>query len=192
MAATVIVETGSGADPDANSYISLADAVSYLENRLYTTEWDNADAEARSQALIMATSTLDANCIFRGYRKLVKQPLAWPRVLAKNDDYWQVGGLPFNVYTTLRYWKENEVPFYVVQATALEALELLRSDRTTDPGTKGVSSLGLGQGALTMTFTGKKSDLPQPMSDEVQKVIMPVVDGFRSGATMARRVVRVQ
>jgi hypothetical protein len=188
----LVVETGSGNDPDANSYCTQAFAQDYMDERLYTDEWNQATPTDQIRALIMATRTLDADCIFRGYRKLTKQPLSWPRVLAKNDDFWQVGGLPYNVYTTMRYWSENELPHYLVEATALQALELLRTDRTADPDTKGLTSLGLGQSALTMTFTGSTSHLPKTTSDEVRKILEPIVNGFRGSGSSVRKVVRVQ
>jgi len=189
-AGLAVAESGSGTNTDANSYISLADANDYMAGSLYAEEWNAATDANKNLALISATRTLDANCIWRGYRKLTQQPLGWPRVLAKNDDYW-IAGLPIGIYSARRYWSENEIPFYLSQGTALEALELLRVDRTKDPELQGISSIGLGQSALTMTFTGNKADLPKPLSEEVRKTVVPLVTSFR-GTNVVRRVVRVQ
>jgi hypothetical protein len=186
---TLTVETGSGSDPNANCYIALADAVTYHDNRLHTEAWDSADSDARKQALIMATRVVDANCIFRGYKKLSTQPLQWPRVRARNDEVAGSIGYPYTLYAYL-YYDENSIPPALAQATALEALELLRGDRTTDPGAPGISSLGLGQGAVSLTFNAMSN--PGSTSDEVRRILAPMVRGFRSSRGGSRHVTRIQ
>jgi hypothetical protein len=186
MAAIVTVETGSGADPNANSYISVADAESYHENTLYATEWTAADADKKKQAVVSATRIIDTNCVFRGYRKLTAQPLAWPRVLAKNDEYR--GGLYNVLMTSLPYYDENTLPVALVQATAQLAVELLRTDRTQDAGSKGIADISLGSGALSLSFI--PSDRPDPLPDETRRILAGLVVSFRGYKSGIKRIVR--
>lgn len=184
---TLVVETGSGLDPNANSYCDVAFADTYMDARMYTDEWDNLAPTDKARALIFATRTIDAACVFRGYKKLNSQPLMWPRVRAKNDQSAGSIAWPISLYPYV-YYDENSIPPELAQATAVQALELARADRTVDQGAPGVSSLGLGQGALTMTFgsgTNAKSTAP-----EVRKLLAGLVKGFR-GCSGNRRVTRV-
>jgi hypothetical protein len=194
-ASTVVVETGSGTNPNANSYITEADAEAYMMGQLYSEAWDTAIPDDKARSLISATRTIDANCMFKGYRKLTAQPLDWPRVLAKNDDAPPYGGgmaySPLSVSANVVYYDSNSIPIDLAHATALQASELLKTDRTADPGTKGISQMGLGSGALTMTFTGAEKDLPKPLSDEVTRMLEPLCDGFHGTSSGSRNVVRI-
>jgi len=184
---TLVVEDGTGSNPNANSYCDLASAVLYMDNRLNTAEWDAADSDTRSQALITATRTIDADCKFRGYKKLATQPLYWPRVKAKNDDLY--GPLPWPHTGWLGgYWDENSIPIPLRDATALEALELLRGDRTKDPSIRGLTSFTI-PGPLSFTFD--QASVPMPLSDEVKRMLTPLITSFRYGGGV-RRVTRVQ
>ena len=78
-------------DPDANSYLTVAEAEAYYENRLYTTAWDDAViAGTEEAALIQATARLDQldyiGITVDDYLDTEEptQALKWPRVL--NDD----------------------------------------------------------------------------------------------------------
>jgi hypothetical protein len=191
-ASTLVVETGSGTNPDANSYITEADADAYMLMQLYTDEWDVAVSADKVRALVSSTRTIDANCMFKGYRKLTAQPLDWPRVLAKNDDA-AYGG---SVYSALSghygaYYDENSIPPDLAHATALQALELMKANRTADPQTKGISSMSIGGGALSMTFTGDEGDLPKTLSDEVMKMLAPLCNGFHGMGSGFRNVIRI-
>lgn len=187
--ATLVVETGTGLDPNANSYIALIDAVAYLDARLYTDAWDEQDDDQKTLALIMATRVIDAAAIFRGYKKIQSQPLQWPRVKARNDEYAGSIAFPFPYYPWI-YYDENSIPPILAQATCVEALELLRGDRTVDQGAPGIRSLGLGQGAMTMTFDSSTNT--RSTSDEVRKMLARLVKGFRGAGGGMKRVVRVR
>lgn len=74
MATTLIVEDGTGI-ANANTYVSLADAVSYLTMRGYTVP---ADAVLTSQ-LILAMDYLSLQD-WIGVREFDTQSLDWPRI----------------------------------------------------------------------------------------------------------------
>lgn len=82
MPVTIDATAGSAS---ANSFITLAEAASYLEARLNTTTWDAATTDTQSRALVEATREI-SNKEFIGQRATSTQSLAWPRWNATNPD----------------------------------------------------------------------------------------------------------
>lgn len=86
------VETGSGS-ATADSYISEADAITYLDNHAASGSsnvFTAASTAASEIALRNATRTLDSMFAlrFKGSRLLGTQALQWPRVaVVTNDNY---------------------------------------------------------------------------------------------------------
>jgi hypothetical protein len=79
-----VVEDGTGKS-DANSYISVADADSYWSDRGEPTEWGAADDTTKQQALVKATSYIDAHYHWlTGSILSTTQALAWPRINASD------------------------------------------------------------------------------------------------------------
>ncbi len=64
-----------------NSYISLSDANTYFENRLYTEAWDNtsSDESEKEIALIWACNLLEKRVKWYGAKTDSSQTLQWPR-----------------------------------------------------------------------------------------------------------------
>jgi len=73
---TFTVEDGTVVE-NANSYSSVADADSYFSLRGVTT-WTGTD-EVKQQALVKATSYIDATYTWKGSVKDLTQSLGWPR-----------------------------------------------------------------------------------------------------------------
>jgi len=73
-----VVETGDGADPLANSFVSLVEADAYFVDR-NNTDWAGYTDEEKQATLIYATGYL--NNLLQWYGSLVAttQPLSWPR-----------------------------------------------------------------------------------------------------------------
>lgn len=84
---TLVVEDGSGRS-DANSYATVAAADAYNVNVTRSTEWLNATAVAKANALILATQYLDNEFAGRwqGHRAYEEQALAWPRADVVDED----------------------------------------------------------------------------------------------------------
>ena len=146
MPVTVVVEDGTGLET-ANAYVDPAGAfaVEYALAWLYKDEWTAADADTKAQAVVMATRTLDAQYEWRGVplRDGV-QSLAWPRVIR--------GSLI----------PSDEVPAAVEAATLEMALALLQRNRTSDTnsGSRGLKSIGLGDGALKIEYGSDPTTAP--------------------------------
>jgi len=115
-----LVYTPGGASD--NSYVSLAEAEAYFDDRINSTangNWDTDSAgvartdAAKSAALVTATRRIDEEQ-FLGLKTSSGQALKWPRTDVYDED-----GNAFNSAT---------IPAIVKQATYLTALELLRAD----------------------------------------------------------------
>ncbi len=63
---------------DDNSYVVLADAETYFNERLNIGSWDDAEDDDKNRALIMATSALD-NLNYTGDKTDDDQTLQFPR-----------------------------------------------------------------------------------------------------------------
>lgn len=73
----LVVEDGTGLT-NANSFVSVADADTYLADR-GRTAWAALTTQQKEAALINATDFLNAAFGWVGYRNTATQALAWPR-----------------------------------------------------------------------------------------------------------------
>ena len=90
MAITINVEDGSGI-PNANSYVSVADARAYALDRGVTL---SANDDELGSMLIRATDYLEVQaCLYQGVPTSSTQFLQWPRI----DVYLNGDALPPNV-----------------------------------------------------------------------------------------------
>jgi len=187
---TLVKEDGTG-KADANTYADMTDANAYAEKHLYATTWTDATPDDKKAALAMATRMLDANMDWRGYRTTTVQALDWPRIYVPDDrfsPYYYVRD-PLAPITEFGVaYPSNAVPVELVNATAEQALELLKSNRTADWSAMGVQSIGLGQGAVDVSFTPGAEKLVQPLAKQVTAMLTRFGDpkGSRAQARVRR------
>lgn len=78
-------------DPSANSYVSLAEMVAYLTDRVvnqaYLTAWTRLSADQQARYLVNATRFLDSAVSWIGDRYYRDQQLDWPRLNAYYDGF---------------------------------------------------------------------------------------------------------
>jgi hypothetical protein len=134
-----------------NTYVTLAEAESYMARRLGTDAWDGSDQNERSAALSMAARTIDAQPL-RGRKYDMAQALQFPRVL------WVGGsGCPYpsehERYSSMTrlagFTGTNEVDSRVKDAQCEEALALLQyfalqDSLTLSPQERGVVQVSIG------------------------------------------------
>lgn len=110
-----VVEDGTSKE-DANSYISVADADTYIAVFTTRTAWDEATTSAKEIALQRATQYLDNyyGARYKGTRRDQDQALMWPRIWAKDLD-----GFTFPC---------DELPACLVNATAEVADRIVDGD----------------------------------------------------------------
>lgn len=85
MAINVVIEDGTNV-PNANSYVTLAEAREYAANRGVTLPTDN---DVLASAVIRSTDYLESKrCEYQGSKTNSTQPLQWPRtgVLLNGDE----------------------------------------------------------------------------------------------------------
>lgn len=81
------------ADSTANSYVTLAEANTYMEAHLQASIWSALDDEKKKAALVAATRLLDTEQ-FAGRRSHQQQSLSWPRTYVYDYDAYPVEGVP--------------------------------------------------------------------------------------------------
>lgn len=69
----------------SNSYISVADADTYFDERLNATAWTGASTTDKQRALIQATRRIDQED-WEGVKVATSQALDWPRYWATDED----------------------------------------------------------------------------------------------------------
>jgi len=122
---TAITATVGAAD--ANSFITEAEADTYLGDRLNAGAWNDlgAGVDTRLQALIEATRELN-RLPWAGTRVDSTQALSWPRDWVVNPD------LPWAIEEAadIYYYLTTEIPQRVKDAQAELTLEFLRAGTT--------------------------------------------------------------
>lgn len=124
MAVTIDATVGG---ESANSYLTLAEADTYHEERLFVTDWTGATDATKNTALVWATKMLDYSFDWLGAKYTIEQALRWPRYGALDRD-----GQLFD---------SDEIPTEVKDATAELARLLIASDRAGETGTEGLKRL---------------------------------------------------
>lgn len=170
----MIVEDGTGI-ANADTYVDPAGAfaVDYIANHLYASAWTAATPEQRQAAVIMATRLIDSGMDWQGRTQSFDQSLAWPRYEVRANGY-TVTGLPKKLQGA-------------VLETALALLERNRiSDTTT--GTAPVEKIGLGDGALELTFGADPTAAQAPPATMIPPYALSLLRdyGWSSGGGMKR------
>jgi hypothetical protein len=132
---TLIKEDGTGKS-DANSYAHLDDGEIYHRGLLYSSAWDAATDDDRTEALVMATRLIDAEYQFHGYSAKAEQALSWPRQRCPDPDELREDGDG--------YLPSDAVPKRVRDATCEMARELLVLDRTASHPGEGLKYQNVG------------------------------------------------
>lgn len=123
----LIVENGSGL-PDAESYVSVADATAYHAG-LGNAAWAPLDEATREQLLRRATKYMEGayRAQWAGCRVFATQALSWPRYDVPVPDVIALGNLQQTV-------PSNVVPREVREACAELALRAITQDLAPDVG----------------------------------------------------------
>jgi hypothetical protein len=118
--------------PNANSYVTVADADAYLNARLNAGAWTDATADNRARALIEAQRSLTP-LPWAGSRATDEQALAWPRLYVANPDAprpLDITGRENILRAYIVYYDDDVVPQRVKDAQCELALEFLKAGST--------------------------------------------------------------
>ena len=149
MPLVLIKEDGSG-KVDANSFATAADGDAYHDGHLYASAWTGATTQNKEKALVMATRLIGSLLQFRGVKRRSIQALQWPRRGCPDPDTDNVV-VPGLLRVRAAVLDETKVPVLVIHATCELARELLKQDRTGDPGGEGLRSLDI-SGSMHLEF----------------------------------------
>lgn len=118
----IVVETGSGL-PNADSYVSVAEADTYHLAFTSGTAWSSATTTDKERALRVATQFIDTRYgpRFQGRRVDLQQSLQWPRAWVTDNDGFDIAS--------------DVVPTKVRHATCELARRALSADLVTDSKT---------------------------------------------------------
>lgn len=105
----IIVEDGS-CIANANSYISLKEAIAYQKS-MNRTDWLELDKDKQVASIIRGALYIDSLYNWKGRRKYESQELAFPRVMLIDLDGFPVEGIP------------ERLKKAVLEATYLKSLE---------------------------------------------------------------------
>lgn len=119
----LIVEDGSGSNPLAESYISVANALTYHAAR-GNSAWATLSTAQQEQALRRATDYIEQvyGRRWNGHIKSVAQPLSWPRNYVTRAD----------VGYGWSYYPNDSVPLQVQNACAELALKAAAGELAPD------------------------------------------------------------
>lgn len=128
---SALVTTIGGAA--SNSYVTVAEATAYFDDRPRSSAWEDADSEDQIKALLQAARVLDTRVRWQGTRVSYEQSMAWPR--------HSVADIVANDGSYLRF---DQLPRWLKEAQCEIALDLLSRDIVADSDAEGVSSLSVG------------------------------------------------
>ena len=130
MAASITATVGGAS---SNSYVDVATAQAYLDERPNVEDWTGATADERIRALIAAARRLDQEQ-YRGRIASSAQALQWPRVGVEDRNGYTVAS--------------TTVPQEVKDAQVELALAMLGDDLLADSGLEAFESVKLGAMAV--------------------------------------------
>ncbi len=145
MSATLIIEDGSGSNPEANSYSDVAYADAYFLAALIHADWDAASSDLKIRALITATRVIDTIVEFKGFKATLNQPLQWPRILSRDQN--QYGGAYYQRPDSYlaQYYDSATVPKGVKDAVCDFAQVLITGNNNSDNRTDDAPGKGIGE-----------------------------------------------
>lgn len=162
----------------ANSFVTLAEAQSYMDGRLNESSWESATPDTQNRALVEATRWLSSKQ-WGGARASSTQALQWPRFWAENPDAMFGGNIWFD---------STIIPQRVKDATCELALQFVKA------GTSDVAALDPKQNVIEKTvgpLTTRYSDpnvRPQGLTayPSVMRYVGMMITGNANSAEVIR------
>jgi hypothetical protein len=159
----------------SNAYCSLAEAASYLDERLYTDDWDDATTDNQTRAVIWATKLIDTYTEWEGRKKDQDQALDWPRQSVYDKDGYIVA--------------DTIIPQDIKDAAAELAMALLAEDRTAEPDSVGLNRLQVD--VIELEYDKADRDQYGTIPETVRKIIEPVWGAVQGRSISQAKLIRV-
>lgn len=152
MALSSIDATVGGAS--SNSYITLAEANQYADDRAYNADWVSASDDDKTKALFSATERID-QFLFQGNKADQDNALQFPRYGIEDRDGWYVPG--------------TEIPRDIKRAQFELALALLGKDYLKNTGLENMKNIKV-EGITIGTVQPQDNDL---LPEHVMRYLEP-------------------
>ena len=185
MAITLDATVGGA---NANTYITLADANSFIEGLILsddTAAWDGSSNDNKNRALFTAAQRIDREK-FLGARVADTQALEWPRSgVRKPDTYTNLYGLSFPNRLVADYYTDTEIPDRVKHAQVILAVYLNNNRNGLElSGLEDFASVNIGNINVTPRFYGAVGiDRIPPIVDHY---LMGIRIGVRANLSIKR------
>jgi len=140
----------------SNSYVTLAEANTYMGDRLHTTAWTAATNDTKNSALLWAARLLDRTVRWSGSKASESQSMEWPRSGMIYHDGSEV--------------PDDEIPVAIKEAQIETAFSLLSGDRLAE---NSVSAQGINKikaGPVEIGFSSS-IEMTSAISDNVMSLI---------------------
>lgn len=155
----------------SNSFATVSEADDYFDERLNTSDWDDASTDDKERALIMATRRIDRET-FEGTRvdpDPEDQQLAWPRTGVVDQDG--------------RVFDNDVIPDAIKHATFELALVIIGDeDFLADSGLEAFDQVSVGDLSVTPRHQQRAGELPEA----VTRYLDPFTFGSRHNVRVRR------
>ena len=172
---SLIVEDGTGL-PNAESFISAADATAYFANR-GNTVWAQFTTSGQEQALRMATDYMEESyrALWAGTRVTPTQLLSWPRYMVPMKD------APGGYGSWPAYYDYKSVPMLVARACAEFAVRTAAGPLQPDIGAQ-VTQKTIGPITVHYQLGARQSNAYRA----IENLLLPVLARGPSALSVAR------
>jgi hypothetical protein len=143
---------------NTNSYVSVAEADTYLETRIDSANWTAASDELKDSALVTATSIVDDHA-WIGSAVSSSQALAWPR----NNAIYNDTRLGLNIT-----FGNTIIPTQVKEAVYEQALHLIDNEDLLQGKTQTFESISIG--SISISDSDSTSTVPMKPSLVLKKI----------------------
>lgn len=157
--------------PDANSYVTVAEAAAYFSNRVHSEAWDAFD----NQAAVLSTSSqmLDWYVKWKGYRSSTTQSMLWPRMEVTRRDGTLVA--------------DDIIPPDLKVAVYELALSSLGADLTANDPLAGIEQIKAG----SLMIKADNGDIDSTAADAIPEKIWKILsDLYTTGDMSVVRLMR--
>lgn len=162
----LVVEDGTGI-ANANSYISIADADTYFNDRGNET-WPDLDSDVKVSALIRATDYLTRTYYgkWAGTKYLLGQSLDWPRAYVRTQSDYEYANLYYYGFYPL-----SPLPKLLLSATAELAYKVSQGIDLDPDLSQGITRETIGP----ITVEYDKNSRRLPTFSAIEKILAPLL-----------------
>lgn len=151
--------------PDANSYVTVAEAAAYFSDRVHSELWD--EFEDQAAALVTASQMLDWYVKWKGNRSSTTQSMYWPRVEVTRSDGTVID--------------ETILPPELKVAVYELALSSLEKDRTADNPLAGLEQVKAG----SLMVKADNGDIDSTEIDAIPEKVWKILSDLYTRGNMS-------